>query len=165
LRPVETGLLSLILVYFTEVDNNQTRQSYSTMPITTRTVAKGIPPRLHEPKLTHKLKKGKGNKKPSTKGSNKKRAAASDSEEDEEEEPIPDDSVSKGGKRKGNNKRRRKVQEEESNSSEAEVVSDRASEPPEVIVDDRVTTPPLSDEQEVGTWYVSRSSDTHHMLG
>ena len=52
------------------------------MPITTRTIAKGIPLRLHEPKLTQKSKKEKRNKKRSTKGNNKKRTATSNSKED-----------------------------------------------------------------------------------
>jgi len=121
------------------------------MSITTWTVAKGIPPRLHEPKQKHKFKKGKGNKKPSTKGGNKKWAAASDSKDDEEEEPISDDSASNSRKRKSN-KCCHKIQEPEGEYDlEKEVVSKHASEPPKVIVDNCVTIPPSSDKQEVST--------------
>jgi hypothetical protein len=105
------------------------------MPIKTRTVAKGIPPRLHEPKQNNKSKKGKGNKKSSTMGSNKKRVAASDSNKES------DDSASKGRKGKGNKRHRLKAQEGEYNTEE-EVVSEHASEPPELIDDNRDTTPP-----------------------
>ncbi len=111
------------------------------MPITTRTVAKGIPPRLHEPKQNHKSKAGKDNKKRSTKGSNKKRVAASDSDEES------NDSASKGRKGKGNKRRRLRAQEGEYDS-EDEVVSEHASKSPELI---DVTTPTLSDEEEVST--------------
>jgi len=52
------------------------------MPITTRTVAKGIPPRLHEPKPTAKA----GTSKP--KKSGKRVASESESESESEEEPV-----------------------------------------------------------------------------
>jgi hypothetical protein len=52
------------------------------MPITTRTVAKGIPPRLHEPKPTAKS----GTSKP--KKSGKRVASESESESESEEELV-----------------------------------------------------------------------------
>ena len=110
------------------------------MPITTRTIAKGIPPRLHESRPSHKVKKGKNRTRVTTKSSHK-RAAPSDSD-DNVEEPI---------KRKGAKSRHLEVQEE--SSEEGEVVSERGSEPPEEIddVDNGVATSPSSDEQEVST--------------
>ena len=125
------------------------------MPITTRTIAKGIPPRLHQSRSSQK-KKGKSNK------SSRKRAAPS-SDEESESEPEPEPIRKKGAK-----SRRLEVPEEASEEEEEEVVSEHASEPPELIddVDNRVATLSSSDEQDVRIYYSSWSSGTtNHILG
>jgi hypothetical protein len=109
------------------------------MPITTQTIAKGIPPRLHQPKPSHKAKKGKSNTRATIKSSCK-RVAISDSDEESESEPI---------RKKDAKSHHLEVQEE---SEEEEVVSEHMSEPPEITdVDNGVATSPSSDAQDVRT--------------
>ena len=104
------------------VTSPKIKWNHSTMTITTRTIAKGIPPRVHAPKGKAKPLAKKTN---TTKTTKSHKRAASDSENDEEStsndsEPPP----------KKNTKRRR-IEDLE---SEVEVVED--VEPPEEDVED-----------------------------
>jgi hypothetical protein len=111
------------------------------MPITTRTIAKGIPPRVHQPKQSHKGKKAKKDTRATTKSSRKRVATSESDESESESEPM---------RKKGAKSRRLERQDEE--TEEEEMVSEHAREPPELIDDvDNGATPPSSDEQDVRT--------------
>lgn len=139
------------------------------MPITTRTIAKGVPPRLHEPKpkgkpytqnnTTAKNAKEPGSRKRSTRDDN------SDNNSEDDVVYTSDDSAS-WAKKKKNGKRRRTEPEVEL-ESEVEVV-DEDVEPPEKDVEDVEGSvgghePP--DEQDVSTSHISWTLETHHTLG
>jgi len=89
------------------------------MPLATRTIAKGIPPRPHQPKPSQKVKKGKSKTRSTTKSS-RKRVATDEGES--ESEPI---------RKKGTKSRR--LEEQEESSEEEVVVSEHASKPPELV--------------------------------
>jgi hypothetical protein len=89
----------------------------SNMAITTRTVAKGVPPRVHEPKKPRAKKANTATGKPSRKPGHKRRVSQL---ETDEEETSSDDSEPKR-KNKQNSKRR---QTEESEAEEELVEED-----------------------------------------
>jgi hypothetical protein len=113
------------------------------MPIVTRTVAKGIPPRLREPKSkAHKKEK-------LTKKHTRKRSADSESEGDEEEH-TSDDSLVVYKKEKhrrhkvldsdslpaaSKKQKRRRIEALNSDSEDLEIVEKDTSEPPAEEVD------------------------------
>jgi hypothetical protein len=102
---------------------NTSKNCTTTMPIITWTVAKGIPPRLREPKgKAHK--KGKLNRKHTT----KKRSADSESEGDKGEY-TSDDSLAAYKKKK------RRIKVSDSDSEDLEIVDKDTSEPPAEEVD------------------------------
>jgi hypothetical protein len=102
---------------------NTSKNCTTTMPIITRTVAKGIPPRLREPKgKAHK--KGKLNRKHTT----KKRSADSESEGDKGEY-TSDDSLAAYKKKKC------RIKVSDSDSEDLEIVDKDTSEPPAEEVD------------------------------
>jgi len=108
------------------------------MPITTRTIAKGIPPRLHQSKPSQNVKKGKCNTSATIKRGCK-RVSRSNSDEEESEPELIRKKVAKSHHL-----------EEQEQSEEEGMVSEHAIEPPELVddVDNRTATPP-SDEQDV----------------
>jgi len=110
------------------------------MPIITRTVAKGIPPRLREPK-------GKAHKKEklTRKRTNKKRSADSESEGNKGEY-TSDDSL------EAYKKKKRRIEVSDSDSEDLEIVDKDTSEPPAEEVDmdeDEVEVQPPPHELEV----------------
>ena len=98
------------------------------MPITTRTVAKGIPPRLHKPKTLAKA----GTSKP--KQSKKRVASDSELENESEEDPV---------KKKTKGKKRLHVD----SGSEVEVVNED-SEPEKEVEEVDVSSDGGQDDQE-----------------
>ena len=77
LKPVSTGLLGQFQSKIPTTTSgykiqSEPKQKYPTMPITTRTTAKGIPPRVHQPKQSHKGKKAKKNTRAAAKSSRKR---------------------------------------------------------------------------------------------
>lgn len=131
------------------------------MTITTRTIAKRIPPRLHDPKPKGKPHAKKGNTKTtSTQGSRKRVTRDSDDgsgpEENEVSSSSSDDSESARRAKKKAGKRRRV----EVSDSEVEVVEDDERPGKDIEeVDDGV-----GDEQEVSPYHLLQASLTHHTL-
>lgn len=96
--------------------------STTTMPLTTRTVAKGIPPRLHQPKSKGKAANARTSK---PKKSGKRAASESELEsESEDSEPV---------KKKTNRKKRQRV--DIASEAEVELVHENA-EPAEKEVEE-----------------------------
>ena len=124
------------------------------MTIITRTIAKGIPPRLHDPKPKGKPRAKKSNAK-TIQGSRKRGTRESDSDSDREVDKTPtsDDSESARRVKKRDGKRRRV----ELSDSEVENVED-AEPPSEDVeeVDDGVGDEQLPDEQEVSPYHVRK---------
>jgi len=119
------------------------------MPSTTRTIAKGIPPRLHDPKPKGKPHTKKSNTKTvRTQGSRKRATRDSDDESgpDEGEDSSSDESESARRAKKKAGKRRRV----DISDSEMEIVDDNER-PGKVVeeVDDGVNDEQPPDEQEV----------------
>jgi hypothetical protein len=116
-----------------------TKVNYSTMPITTRTIAKGVPPRVHEPKGKAKARPKQAN---TTEQSSKRVASEPDSEELEDAtEPA-----------RVKKKRNTTPQQIEDSESEVELVGN--AEPPDEdveSVDGTRNREELSNEQEVST--------------
>lgn len=142
---------------------------YYLMPITTRTLAKGVPPRLHEPKpkgkpRTQNTTASKANAKEP--GSRKRSTRDDDSDNEDDDVSASDDSASRAKKKK-NGKRRRTEPEVE---SEVEIV-DEDVEPPEKDVEDvegvehGVGGQEPPNEQDVSTSHISWTLGTHHTLG
>lgn len=129
------------------------------MTITTRTIAKRIPPRLHDPKPKGKPHAKKGNTKTtSTQGSRKRVTRDSDDGSGPEENEVSssDDSESARRAKKKAGKRRRV----EVSDSEVEVVEDDERPGKDIEeVDDGV-----GDEQEVSPYHLLQASLTHHTL-
>ncbi len=116
------------------------------MPIVTRTVAKGIPPRLHEAKG-----KGKARKKKST-GKNKKRSADSGSEGDDGGRTSDESRAVYKVKRE----KHRHIELSESDTEDLETIDQDASEPPAEEVDmseGEVAGQQASSEAEVSTYH------------
>ena len=143
--------MDIIIFFFNtqevEIYNNKytachvanTKIHYSTsMPITTRTIAKGVPPRVHEPKGKAKAKRQAKQAK-NTKPSRKRVASDSESEVNDEAEPR--------AKKKQNTTHH---QSEES-QSESELVEDNVEPPEEEVesVDGAAHGSEVPDEQEV----------------
>jgi len=134
---------------------------YYPMPITTRTLTKGVPPRLHEPKPkgkphTQNTTASKANaKEPGT-----HKRSTRDDNSDNEDNYVP-------AKKKKNGKRRHTEPEVE---SEVEIV-DEDVEPPEKDVEDiegvehSVGGKEPPNEQDVSTSHISWTLGTHHTLG
>jgi hypothetical protein len=143
------------------------------MPLTTRTVAKGIPPRVHMPKPTAKTdgkprkeSNGTKNKKKETKKSKKRAASDDESEDDGKQSSSSDDSAAKAKnlKKKRAGKKRR-IEEPESDLVE---VVDTDVEPAEVSVeevDDGSGLKDPTEDQEVSTDHLSQYTMTYHTLG
>ena len=129
------------------------------MTITTRTIAKRIPPRLHDPKPKGKPHAKKGNTKTtSTQGSRKRVTRDSDDGSGPEENEVSssDDSESARRAKKKAGKRRCV----EVSDSEVEVVEDDERPGKDIEeVDDGV-----GDEQEVSPYHLLQASLTHHTL-
>lgn len=138
------------------------------MPITTRTIAKGIPLRLHEPKpkgkpCTQNNTTAKANAKEP--GSHK-RSTQDDDSDNEDDDLSTSDNLASWAKKKKNGKRHRTEPEVEL-ESEVEVV-DEDVEPPEKDVEDvedSVGGQELPNEQDVSTSHISWTLETHHTLG
>src|ERR1700678_2370816 len=96
---------------------------YSTMTITTRTIAKGIPARLREPKPKGKPPATKSNAKakPTTKESRKR--ATREDESEEESEPASDDSLHRAKEKRKRDGKRRRIELSEA-EGEVDVVED-----------------------------------------
>jgi len=103
------------------------------MTITTRTIAKGVPPRLREPKPTAKAAKNGTTGKSKTA---KKRVASESESESEDSEPVK--------KKKARNKKQRYIDSDE----EIEVV-DVDAEPPEKEVEQEDAGGDNGDQEEV----------------
>ena len=129
------------------------------MTITTQTIAKGIPPRLHNPKPKGKPHAKKGNTKTtSTQGSRKRATRDSDDRSGPEENEVSssDDSESaRRAKKKAGKQRRVEVSD-----SEVEVVED--DERP--VKDIEEVDEGVGDEQEVSPYHLLHASLTHHTL-
>ena len=127
------------------------------MTITTRTIAKRIPPRLHDPKPKGKPHAKKGNMKTtSTQGKRVARDSDDGSGPEENEVSSSDDSESARRAKKKAGKRRRV----EVSDSEVEVVEDDEQPGKDIEeVDDGV-----GDEQEVSPYHLLQASLTHHTL-
>jgi len=124
------------------------------MPITTRTIAKGVPPRLHEPKPKGKPRTTNNTTaqaKAKELGSHKRSTRDHDSK-DHDEASISDDLVSRAKKKKAG---KRHCTEPES-ESEVEVVNEDL-EPPEKDVkdiEDSVGGQEPANEQDVSTSHI-----------
>jgi len=122
------------------------------MPITTRTIAKGVPPRVHEPK-------GKAKAKPQAKQANttkpsRKRVASESKSEEAEDEAEP------RAKKKRNTTHHRS----EESQSEVEFVEDGANPPEEEVESVDETHGSEETEQEVSKGYLFER-DAHRYLG
>lgn len=136
------------------------------MALITRNVAKGVAPRVHEPRAKAKphTKKNNTKSKPKPKAS-RKRAATSDQESEEEEGDLSDSSIVKPKKKKS------KQQHMEESSSEEEVetvdqdIGPSAKETEEV--EDGTGERGLDNEQEVSTHQsgLAYCGETYHNLG
>ena len=114
--------------------------AYNSMPITTRTVSKGIPPKLHKPKTRAKARTSKPKK------SGKRVASESDSESESEEELV---------KKKMKHKKQPRVD----SRSEVEVeLVDGDDEPAEKEIDDQL-------EEEVSKDYLPICKKLTKFLG
>jgi len=126
--------------------------SVSTITITTQTIAKGILPRLHDPKPKGKPHTKKRNTK-MTQGSRKRATRDSDDEsgQEDDETPTSDDSESVRRAKKQAGKRQRI----ELSDSEVEVVEDTDRPGKDIEeVDDGVGDEQPPDEQEVGPYHL-----------
>jgi hypothetical protein len=130
------------------------------MTITTRTIAKGIPPRLHDPKPKGKPHTKKSNTKTvTTQGSRKRATRDSDNESGPDEDSSSDDSESARTAKKKAGKRRRV----ELSDSEVEIVDDSKRPGKDVEeVDDGVDDEQPPNEQEVSPYHLPQASWTHH---
>ena len=133
------------------------------MTITTRTIAKGIPARLCEPKPKGKPPATKSNAKakPTTKESRKR--ATREDESEEESEPASDDSLHRAKEKRDGKRRRIELSEAE---GEVDVVED--IEPPEEDVeevDDGIGKQRSSNKQDVSAYHLLQASKTHYTLG
>jgi hypothetical protein len=120
------------------------------MPITTRTIAKGVPPRVHEPKGKAKPRVKKANTstaKPSLK------RVASESEDEELE------NGSEPRLKKKQNTTHQPIEE-----SESDIEVEENTGPPEEEVEDLDETHASSDVQEVSAGHQFKT-DTHQYLG
>ena len=139
-------------------NENNIIENYSIMPLTTRTVAKGIPPRVHSVPNKPVMPKSRAKQSNSTKKKQKKRSkkrAASDDESEENEDSSPsDDSVVKAKKKKHG--KRRRIEELESDASDLLEVVDNDVEPPVCDVEEvDGSKDPSGEEQEVSTDHLS----------
>ena len=115
-------------------------------------IAKGVPPRVHEPKGKGKAKR-QAKQANTMKPSRKRVASDSESKVDDEAEPRV--------KKKRNTIHHRS----EESQSEVELVEDNAEPPKEVeSVDETHGSEEVPDEQEVSTGYLFET-DTHQYLG
>ena len=132
------------------------------MTITTRTIAKGIPPRLHNPKLKGKPRTKKSNAK-TTQGSRKRATRDSDDESGQEEDEVPSSDGSESARRaKKKAGKRRRV---ESSDSEVEMVEDNERPGKDIEeVDDGVGDEQPPDEQEVSPYHLLYALLTHYTL-
>jgi len=132
------------------------------MTITTRTLTKGIPPRLHDPKPKGKPHTKKSNTK-TTQVSHKRATRDSDNESgpDKDDVFLSDDSesVCRAKKKAG------KWRHVEDSDSEVEVVEDNKWPGKDIEeVDDDVGDEQPPDEQEVSPYHLPQASLTHHTL-
>ena len=142
--------------------------SHPLMPITTRTVAKGVPPRLYEPKpkgkpRTQNNTTAKANAKEPA--SHKRSTWDDDLDNKDDDVSTSDDSASQAMKKK--NGKWRRTEPEVELELEVEVV-DEDVEPPEKDVEDvedSVGGQELPNEQDVSTSHISWTLETHHTLG
>jgi hypothetical protein len=132
------------------------------MTITTQTIAKGIPPKLHDPKPKGKQHTKKSNIK-TTQGSRKRATRNSD------DESVPEDKVSSSDNSKSacRAKKAGKWQHvQQSDSEEAEMVEDDdgkwAGKNIEEV--DGVGNEQPSDEQEVSLYHLLQALLTHHTI-
>jgi len=128
------------------------------MPITTRTIAKGVPPRVHETKGKTKAKpqaKQANTTKPSRKWVASKLESKSEEAEDEAK-------LTRRAKKKQNTTHHRS----EEPQSEVELVEDDAEPPEEEVesMDETHSSREVPDEQEVSTGYLFER-DAHRHLG
>src|SRR6266545_3658530 len=123
-------------------------KSYSTMPITTRTIAKGVPPRVHKPK-------GKAKQQTKQAHTSRKRVASESEGEELEDETEP-------RAKKKRNTTHRQIEESE---SEVELIEENAQPPEEEVesVDETRGSEEVPDEQEVSTGHLFER-DTHQYL-
>ena len=121
------------------------------MPITTRTIAKGVPPRVHEPKS--KAKKQAARKQAHTTKQSHKRVVSESEGKELEAETEP----------RAKKKQRQQIEEPE---SEIELVEENAQPAEEEVenVDETCASEEVPDEQEVSTVHLS-DRDTHRYLG
>ena len=135
------------------------------MPITTRTVAKGIPPRPHNPKSKGKqhTKKNPTAKANAKESGSRKRPTSDDNLNNEDDDMLTsDDSASRSNKKK-----RRRTEPAVESESEVEVV-EKNVEPPEQDVEDvedSVGGQEPSNEQDVSPSHISWTLETHRTLG
>lgn len=135
------------------------------MTITTRTIAKGIPPRLHDPKPVGKPRARKSNSKSTTtQGSRKRATRDSDNESGPENDELPSASDCESGRRpKKKADKRQRV--ELSDSDEVEVADDNEWPGKDVEeVDDSVDDEQPPDEQDVSPYHLLQASLTYHTL-
>ena len=130
------------------------------MTTTTRMLAKGIPPRLHEPKPKPRTKKS-NTKTVTTHGSHKRATRDSDDESgpDDDSSSLSDDSeTARRAKKKAGKQRRVEVSD-----SEVEIVDDNKR-PGKAVeeVDDGVDDEQRPDEQEVSPYHRPQASLTHY---
>jgi len=126
------------------------KTKYSAMTITTRTIAKGILPRPHDPKPKPKPRATKSKLKPNpTTKKNHKRVVTDDEGSVEDEMSVSDDSVQRVKKRGG---KRHRIELSES-EEEVEVVDEDVEPPEEDVeeVDDGIAEQGRPDEQEVSS--------------
>ena len=132
------------------------------MTITTRTIAKGIPPRLHDPKPKGKPHAKKGNTK-TTQDSRKRTTRDSDDGSGPEENEVSssdNSELARRAKKKAGKRRRIEV----SDSEEVEVVEDDERPGKDIEeVDDGVGDEQPPDEQEVSPYHLPQAL-THHTL-
>jgi len=123
------------------------------MPITTRTIAKGVPPRVHEPKGKAKPRVNQANT-TTTKPSRKRVPSESEGEE------LEDDTEPRAKKKR--NTTRHPIDESE---SDVELVEENTGPPEEEVENvDETATHASSEVPEVGTGHLFET-DTHQLPG